>query len=66
MQTRLCHDSHMAQPLLDNKGVFGNAVNVFWAAAAYNFKRTMRGLAALVEKISGMLCLHNIPLEYAF
>ena len=42
------------------KGVFGDAVNALLAAAAYNFKRAMRLLWALVGKISKTLCWKNV------
>ena len=48
------------------KGVLGDAVNVLLAAAAYNFKRAMRVLLALIEKISGILFTYNIPPKYTF
>ena len=48
------------------KGVFGDAVNVLLAAAAYNFKRAMRLLWTLVEKISETLYWKNVSLEYTF
>ncbi len=48
------------------KGVFGDAVNVLLAAAAYNFKRTMRLLWALIEKISETLYWKNVSLAYIF
>ena len=43
------------------KGVFGDVVNLLLAAAAYNFKRAMRVLWLLVEKICGTLFSCNIP-----
>ena len=43
------------------KGVFGDAVNLLLAAAAYNFKRAMRALLTLIEKICGTLLPDNIP-----
>ena len=48
------------------KGVFGDAVNALLAAAAYNFKRAMRLLWTLVEKISETLYWKNVSLEYTF
>lgn len=48
------------------KGVFGDAVNVLLAAAAYNFKRAMRVLWRLVEKCCGMRFNYNIPQKWAF
>ena len=48
------------------KGVFGDAVNVLLAAAAYNFKRAMRLLWTIVEKISETLYWKNVSLEYIF
>ena len=43
------------------KGVFGDAVNLLLAAAAYNFKRAMRTLLSLIENICGILFMRNIP-----
>ena len=43
------------------KGVFGDAVNLLLAAAAYNFKRAMRTLLAIIENICKILFHHNIP-----
>lgn len=43
------------------KGVFGDAVNLLLAAAAYNFKRAMRVLGLLVERICEILFPCNIP-----
>lgn len=48
------------------KGVFGDAVNLLLAAAAYNFKRAMRTLLVLIENIREILFLCNIPQMYAF
>lgn len=48
------------------KGVFGDAVNVLLAAAAYNFKRAMRLLLALVEKVWDMLLLGSVSRKLAF
>ena len=48
------------------KGVFGDAVNALLAAATYNFKRAMRLLWTLVEKISETLYWKNVSLEYIF
>ena len=48
------------------KGVFGDVVNLLLAAAAYNFKRAMRTLLALIENIREILFLRNIPLMCAF
>ena len=42
--------THLAPLFTFYKGVFGDAVNALLAAAAYNFKRAMRLLGALVEK----------------
>ena len=43
------------------KGVFGDVVNVLLAAAAYNFKRAMRLLWLLIEKVCGTLHPYDIP-----
>ena len=48
------------------KGVFGDAVNVLLAAAACNFKRAMRVLLALIEKISETLHWKYVSLACAF
>lgn len=48
------------------KGLFGDAINVMLAAAAYNFKRAMRVLLRLLEKISGTLIRRNVSMNYAF
>ena len=48
------------------KGVFGDTVNLLLAAAAYNFKRAMRVLLWLIEKICGILFPYNIPQMGAF
>ena len=48
------------------KGVFGDAVNLLLAAAAYNFKRAMRTLLTLIEKICGTLLPYIIPQRCAF
>lgn len=48
------------------KGVFGDAVNLLLAAAAYNVKRAMRTLWQLIENICGMLFSYNIPRICAF
>ena len=43
-----------------------DAVNALLAAAAYNFKRAMRLLGALVEKFSETLYWKNVSLAYTF
>jgi IS5 family transposase len=48
------------------KGLLGDAINVMLAAAAYNFKRAMKALWLVLEKISETLCQRNVPLKYAF
>ena len=48
------------------KGVFGDAVNVLLAAAAYNFKRAMRLLLVLVEKVCDMLLVGSALRKLAF
>ena len=47
------------------KGVFGDAVNVLLAAAAYNFKRAMKVLLALIEKNSETLYWKYVSLTCA-
>ena len=54
--------THLAPLFTFYKGVFGDAVNALLAAAAYNFKRAMRLLWALVEKISETLYWKNVSL----
>lgn len=46
------------------KGVVGDAINVLLAAAAYNFKRAMRALLALIKKIRETLYGNNVSLNY--
>lgn len=48
------------------KGVTGDAINVLLAAAAYNFKRAMKALLWLVEKISETLLGCNASLKLTF
>lgn len=48
------------------KGIFGDAINVMLAAAAYNFKRAMKVLLYLINKISETLHIEMISLKYAF
>lgn len=48
------------------KGVFGDAVNVILAAAAYNFKRAMRALLCLIQKIREILLLSRISPKIDF
>lgn len=48
------------------KGLLGDAINVMLAAAAYNFKRAMKTLWRLFEKISEMLHERNVSLKYTF
>ena len=48
------------------KGVVGDAINVILAAAAYNFKRAMKVLMWLLEKISETLIKENLSLKYTF
>lgn len=48
------------------KGVFGDAVNVILAAAAYNFKRAMRALWCFMDELSEILNGYNISLKYNF
>lgn len=42
------------------KGVLGDTVNVLLAAAAYNFKRAMKALWCMIQKICEILPLNNI------
>ena len=48
------------------KGVFGDAVNVLLAAAAYNFKRAMKALGCMLHKICEILWGNNISQKWAF
>ena len=48
------------------KGVAGDAVNVLLAAAAYNFKRAMKALLCMLQKIYEILCLNNISQKWDF
>ena len=48
------------------KGVAGDTVNVLLAAAAYNFKRAMKALLCMIQKICEILCLNNISQKWAF
>ena len=48
------------------KGVAGDTVNVLLAAAAYNFKRAMKALWCMLQKICEILCLNNISQKWAF
>ena len=48
------------------KGVFGDSVNVILAAAAYNFKRAMRALLWLIQKIREILINDRISLKMDF
>ena len=48
------------------KGIFGDAINVMLAAAAYNFKRTMKVLWYLINKISETIRMEIFSLKYAF
>lgn len=48
------------------KGIFGDAINVMLAAAAYNFKRAMKVLLYLINKISETLRMEILSLKYAF
>lgn len=48
------------------KGVVGDAVNVLLSAAAYNFKRAMKVLLGMLQKICEILYLNNISQKWAF
>ena len=48
------------------KGLVVDAINVILAAAAYNFKRAMKVLMWLLEKISETLIKENLSLKYTF
>lgn len=48
------------------KGVTGDVMNILLAAAAYNFKRAMKALWDFIKKISEILSIDNISLEWAF
>ena len=48
------------------KGLLGDAINLMLAAAAYNFKRAMRVLWLLLNKISETIQTRDVSLKYAF
>ena len=48
------------------KGVVGDTVNVLLAAAAYDFRRAMKALWCMLQKIREILCLNNISQKWAF
>ena len=48
------------------KGVIGDSINLLLAAAAYNFKRAMRVLWAILENIREILSKDNISLKWTF
>ena len=48
------------------KGLFGDAINVMLAAAAYNFKRAMKVLWLLLKKIIQTLLANHLLPKYAF
>lgn len=48
------------------KGVVGDTVNILMAATAYNFKRAMKALLGMLQKICEILCLNNISQKWAF
>ena len=48
------------------KGVIGDTVNVLLAAAAYNFKRAMKALFDLIQKINEIMFDYKISLKLTF
>ena len=48
------------------KGVVGDTVNVLLAAAAYSFKRAMKALWYIFQKICEILWGNNISQKWAF
>ena len=48
------------------KGVTGDTVNVLLVAAVYNFKRAMKALCCMFQKICEILCQNNISPKWAF
>ncbi len=48
------------------KGVVGDTVNVLLAAATYNFRRAMKALWYMIQKICKILWLNNISQKWAF
>jgi len=48
------------------KGVVGDTVNVLLAAAPYDFKRALKALWRMLQKICETLCLNNISQKWAF
>ena len=48
------------------KGVTGDTVNVLLASAVYNFKRAMKAIWCILQKICEILCQNNISQKWAF
>ena len=48
------------------KGVVGDAINVMHAAATYDFRKAMRVLLCLINKISETLFEKNDSLKFIF
>lgn len=49
------------------KGLFGDSINVMLAAAAFNFKRAMRLLLCLIERVLIWCCVRlNLNFQYQF
>ena len=48
------------------KGVVIDVVNGLPAAVAYDFKRAMKALWCMLQKIREILCLNNISQKWAF
>lgn len=48
------------------KSVVEDTANILLAAAAYNFKRTMKALRDIIQKICEILRMNNISQKWAF
>ena len=48
------------------KGVTGDTVNVLLASAVYNFKRAMKAIWCILQKICEILCQNNISQKCFF
>ena len=44
----------------------GYTVNVLLASAVYNFKRAMKAIWCILQKICEILCQNNISQKWAF
>jgi len=46
------------------KGLFGDSINIMLAAAAFNFKRAMRTLLAIIFRDNKGMLIYNIQIKY--